>query len=108
MKNYFVNPIGDFTDFYLAGHSFGAYCIGNYALKYSMHIKSLLLISPIGIKPVFPDDPTLDPYKRFEGKTYGPPRSNACLVYITSRFGQYTWDKKNSPLTTFKKLPSKV
>lgn len=37
------------SDFYLAGHSFGAYLIGNYALEYSQHIRKILLISPIGV-----------------------------------------------------------
>jgi pimeloyl-ACP methyl ester carboxylesterase len=41
--------------FYLAGHSFGGYIAGNYAVKYPQYIKKLLLISPIGIR-VPPDD----------------------------------------------------
>ena len=42
------------TNFYLAGHSYGGYIVGNYALKYSQHIKKLLLISPVGIRvPVY-------------------------------------------------------
>ena len=63
----------EFTDFYLAAHSFGGYIAGNYALKHHQHIKKLILLSPVGIKPVFPDEPPLDPYKRFEGKVNGPP-----------------------------------
>ena len=39
----------EFTDFYLSGHSFGAYLCGLYSLKYPQHIKKLLLCSPIGI-----------------------------------------------------------
>ena len=38
------------TDFYLAGHSYGGYIVGNYALKYYMHIRKLLLISPVGVR----------------------------------------------------------
>lgn len=36
--------------FILAGHSFGGYIVGNYALKYYKHIEKLQLISPIGIR----------------------------------------------------------
>ena len=92
MKNHFDEPLEDFTDFYLAAHSFGGYIAGNYALQYKHHIKRLLLISPIGIKPVFPDEPPLNPYKRFEGKVNGPPRG-------TEGIGRYFWNKKISPLT---------
>lgn len=42
------------TNFFLAGHSYGGYIVGNYALKYSHHIKKLLLISPVGIRvPIY-------------------------------------------------------
>jgi len=43
--------IPEFTDFILAGHSFGGYVIGHYSLKYHQHIKKLLLLSPIGYRP---------------------------------------------------------
>jgi len=42
--------MGDLKDFYLAGHSFGGYMMGNYATQYPYHIKKLLLISPVGLK----------------------------------------------------------
>ena len=38
-----------FTNFYLAGHSFGAYVSGCYAIKYHKHIRKLIFISPIGL-----------------------------------------------------------
>ena len=50
----------EFTNFYLAAHSFGGYILGNYSVKYPEHVKQLLLISQIGIKPVFPGDSELD------------------------------------------------
>jgi len=34
--------------FYLAGHSFGGYLAGNYAVEYPQNVKRLLLLSPIG------------------------------------------------------------
>lgn len=40
--------MGDLKNFYLAGHSFGGYLIGNYALKYHQNIKKILFISPCG------------------------------------------------------------
>jgi len=39
------------TDFFLAGHSFGGHLAGHYAIKYHQHIKKLLLLSPVGIRP---------------------------------------------------------
>ena len=35
--------------FILAGHSYGGYIAGNYALKYPSNIKKILFLSPIGI-----------------------------------------------------------
>jgi pimeloyl-ACP methyl ester carboxylesterase len=37
-------------DFYLAGHSFGGYLVGNYAVKYHKYLKKIILISPVGIR----------------------------------------------------------
>lgn len=95
----------EFTDFYLAAHSFGGYIAGNYALKHHQHIKKLILLSPVGIKPVFPDEPPLDPYKRFEGKVNGPPQ-------FTKKLGKWFWDKKISPMQParmiWKKLSRKM
>ena len=38
------------SGFYLAGHSFGGYLMGTYAALYPLHIKKLILLSPLGIK----------------------------------------------------------
>jgi pimeloyl-ACP methyl ester carboxylesterase len=40
----------ELTDFYLVGHSFGAYIAGHYCLKYHQYVKKLLLLSPVGIR----------------------------------------------------------
>ena len=40
----------ELTNFYLMGHSFGAYVVGNYTVKYHQHVKKLLLLSPLGIR----------------------------------------------------------
>ena len=39
----------ELTDFYLMGHSFGGFVAGHYAIKYTHHVKKLILMSPIGI-----------------------------------------------------------
>ena len=39
----------EFTNFYFVGHSFGAYCAAHYCLKYYMHVKKLIMISPLGV-----------------------------------------------------------
>ena len=36
--------------FYLSAHSFGGFVCGHYAIKYHMHIKKLLMLSPIGVR----------------------------------------------------------
>lgn len=41
--------IGNITNFFLAGHSYGGYLVGHYATKYPQHIRKLLLCSPLGI-----------------------------------------------------------
>jgi len=38
------------NSFILAGHSFGGFICGHYALKYSSHLKKLILLSPIGVE----------------------------------------------------------
>lgn len=40
---------GGLTDFILAGHSFGGYISGLYAIKYHQHVRKLLMLSPAGI-----------------------------------------------------------
>ena len=40
----------ELKDFYLVGHSFGGYVVGNYALKHHDKIKKLILLSPLGLK----------------------------------------------------------
>ena len=41
--------MGDLKDFVLAGHSFGGYISGLYAIKYPENIKKLLMLSPLGV-----------------------------------------------------------
>ena len=52
-----VLEIEEFKDFYLAGHSFGGWLVGNYMVKYHHNVKKALLLSPIGLKPLSDFDP---------------------------------------------------
>ena len=63
----------DITNFYLAGHSFGGYIVGNYAVKYHKHLKKLILMSPIGVK-MKTKEGERDLLKKFEGGKNGNPR----------------------------------
>ena len=42
--------MGDLKDFILAGHSFGGFICGHYAVKYPHNIKKLLMLSPVGVQ----------------------------------------------------------
>lgn len=42
--------MGNMSGFILAGHSFGGYICGHYAVRYPQHIIKLILLSPVGIK----------------------------------------------------------
>jgi len=47
--------IDGLTNFVLAGHSFGGYVSGLYAMRYPQHIKKLLMLSPVGVTTYPPD-----------------------------------------------------
>jgi pimeloyl-ACP methyl ester carboxylesterase len=86
--------MGDMKDFILAGHSFGGYICGQYAVKYPHHLKKLLLLSPVGvgIKPADFDmsKMRMGPNKKGPGKIG---------VYM----GQKVWDNKWSPFGVMRK-----
>ena len=75
------------TTFVLAGHSFGGYIVGNYALRHHEYVTKLILISPIGIR----QEPEGENWEeRFERKVrqagQGPPRwvkPSVKLVWLT-------------------------
>ena len=63
--------MGDLTDFYLSGHSFGGYLMGTYAATNPQHVKKLFLLSPLGIK--YPPE-NFKLRNMFYPEGYGPPR----------------------------------
>ena len=96
--------VGNLTNFFLSGHSFGGYLAGLYAAKFPLHIKKLLLVSPIG----FTDEPQEFNYSgiRFRGgndengnpiKRVGPPA-------IAMPFTKWVWEKKIGPFWVLRKL----
>lgn len=80
------------SQFYLTGHSFGGYVVGNYAVKYHQYIKKLLLLSPIGVRELTPEEikaGSADWENRFKGRK-GPPK----WARMIAKAG---WGKKVSP-----------
>lgn len=48
---------GELKDFFLVGHSFGGWMVGNYMSKYHENVKKAMLLSPIGLRPFEEFDP---------------------------------------------------
>ena len=70
--DYFVDYVeawrvamNNLTNFYLVGHSFGGYVVGNYILKHHQHVKKAILVSPVGI---WPAPKGSDPFDEFMKK----------------------------------------
>jgi alpha-beta hydrolase superfamily lysophospholipase len=78
-------------DFYLAGHSFGGYISGNYAIKYPQHIKKLLMLSPAGIC-IKPENFNIDNY------------GNSTFIKIV----KMAWKNKWSPFGIIRKCGSVI
>ena len=57
--------MGNMEEFVLAGHSFGGYVSGLYALKYPKNIKKLLLLSPLGITRTPTDFNLMKEFEKF-------------------------------------------
>lgn len=47
----------------MAGHCLGGYIAGNYSLKYRHFIKKLLLLSPIGCRPLDAEEEDMTDYE---------------------------------------------
>ena len=72
--------IDENESFHLAGHSLGAYLAAQYALKYSKNIKSLILISPVGL----PEQPDRDIRAKSDQLSWGMyTASTAWLANVT-------------------------
>lgn len=59
------NKMGNIENFVLAGHSFGGYISGLYAIRYPQYIKKLLLLSPLGITRTPPDFDLMREFEKF-------------------------------------------
>lgn len=70
--------MGDLKEFFLAGHSFGGYICGNYAVKYPQHLKKLLMLSPVGM-PFRPEN-TETISEGVKPKTKGPPKMFRSMI----------------------------
>lgn len=85
------------TNFYLSGHSFGGFVVGNYALKHHQHIKKLLLMSPIGVlydevrENMTEEEKMKDWERRWKGRK-GPPAWARSIA-------KWGWGKKISPFS---------
>ena len=88
--------MGNLTDFVLAGHSFGGYIAGNYAVKYHKHIKKLLLLSPIGIREP-PIGETWEERLKKRSQNNGPP------FWIRPAIGGI-WKQRISPFSVARVL----
>ena len=101
--DYLVNTLekwrqamGDLKNFILAGHSFGGYVCGVYAIKYHCYIRKLLMLSPAG---VMKRPSTFDLYEEITAKLKlqkrKPPRK--CLVNCCFKCVGGLWEKRCSP-----------
>ena len=88
--------MGDLKDFYLAGHSFGGYLVGQYAYRYPQHLKKVLMLSPAGIVQK-PEGFDVFSQKLPSGRK--PPKIFKSLI-------KTVWTKKWSPFGVMRKSGS--
>lgn len=87
---YFVNYLeqwrqcmDNLKDFYLLGHSLGAYISAHYAIRYPNNIKKLLLASPVGVCPA------LTPGERKSWSQFVKSKADPPIFFET--FFKYAW-----------------
>ena len=96
--------MNNLTGFYIAGHSFGGYIVGNYALKYKQHIKRTLLISPIGVRdPPKPKLSGIDEYIRVATKI-SEMKGQPAVKLHDKLFMRLFWSEGKSMFTLLKLL----
>jgi cardiolipin-specific phospholipase len=92
--------MGNITDFYLIGHSFGGHLMGNYAVAYRQHIKQLLLLSPIGILQRPPGfDYFEDRKQKRAEKARSDGKKSQTMPSMFMTMAKYGWEKKISPFS---------
>ena len=90
--------MGNISGFILAGHSFGGYICGHYAVAYPQHIIKLILLSPVGIKSSETYDQEQEKLKQ------NPQYSNK--KSFTWKVVEHAWDKQWSPFGVMRKSGS--
>ena len=75
--------------FVLAGHSFGGYIAGNYAVKYHKYVTKLLMLSPIGVRVQEKEETWESRFKK-RGTKNGPP------AWFRPLMGK-AWENRVSP-----------
>jgi pimeloyl-ACP methyl ester carboxylesterase len=86
--------MGNLNEFYLVGHSYGAYLAGTFACWYPKVVKKLILLSPLGLK-IAPEGYKLE-NMRFRSNR-GPPRWLKAV-------SKYAWGLV-TPFSIARKLP---
>jgi len=86
------SEVPEFTNFILAGHSFGGYLIGFYSLKYFKHIKKILFLSPIGLRPKEREEEECSDYE-LELKFKSMQDHPSWFIELA----RYTWKNQISP-----------
>ena len=101
--------MGDITDFYLVGHSFGGYLAGLYASYYTQHVRKLLCMSPIGFE-MRPEGWAIEKVKQRKVINHkqelvqrvGPPR------FVGYLKPDWVWSKKITPFRLMRGLGSSL
>ena len=95
--------MGDLKDFYLIGHSLGAYLSGNYAAAYPQHIRKLILVSPPGVsKPVSADEHK-DFNKLVKSKMKAPRMAQPLAKYLfKKRYSPFDIQRFLGPKSSYK------
>ena len=98
-------------EFYLAGHSLGAYLAGHYANAYPKHVKKLMLLSPNGVCPRVEGTGRVKNWQKLLGTTYRPPRALVGIAQYCVRTLQlcpYTFLRFLGPKHAHKSLSEAV
>lgn len=95
----------DLTDFYLVGHSLGAYLTGNYAARYPQHIRKLILTSPPGVSKPVPTGEQKEFSRLIKSNLKAPRILNPIAKYLfKKRYSPFDIQRFLGPKSSFKML----